>query len=77
MSDAPSTTVPISGDTIRLGQFLKLAGLAETGAHARELLEDDVVTVNGEAEARRGRQLRRGDRVDVDTATGTARATVG
>lgn len=77
MSDVPITTVPVSGDTIRLGQFLKLSGLAESGAHARELLKDGVVTVNGEAEARRGRQLHRGDRVEVDTPTGLARAAVG
>ena len=77
MSDLPITPVPISGDTIRLGQFLKLAGLAESGAHARELLEDAIVTVNGEAEARRGRQLHRGDLVELDTATGLVRAIVG
>jgi ribosome-associated protein len=77
MSDAPITSVPITGDIIRLGQFLKLAGLAESGAHARELLVDNEVTVNGEAEARRGRQLRRGDVVQLDTPQGSARASVG
>jgi len=76
MSDAPITPVPITGDIIRLGQFLKLAGLAESGAHARELLVDNEVTVNGEAEARRGRQLHRGDVVQLDTPQGSARASV-
>ena len=69
--------VPISDDVIRLGQFLKLAGLAESGAHARELLEDGVVSVNGQDETRRGRQLRRGDVVVVEGPTGEASATVG
>jgi ribosome-associated protein len=46
---------------IRLGQLLKLAGLADSGAEARELLLRGEVTVNGEPEARRGRQLHRGD----------------
>lgn len=69
--------VGISDETIRLGQFLKLAGIAESGAHARELLEDDVVTVNGEPEARRGRQLRTGDLVVVDLPAGAARVVVG
>ncbi len=69
--------VPISDDTIRLGQFLKLADLAETGAHARELLVDDAVTVNGEPEQRRGRQLHRGDVVSVDLPTGSRTAVVG
>ena len=71
------TQVPIADDSIRLGQFLKLADLAETGAQARELLDDGAVTVNGEPETRRGRQLVRGDRVDVDLPTGVVSATVG
>ncbi|MDM7832003.1 RNA-binding S4 domain-containing protein [Cellulomonas edaphi] len=70
-------TVPIADDSIRLGQFLKLANLAESGANARELLEDGAVTVNGEPEARRGRQLRRGDEVTLDLPTGAVRVVVG
>lgn len=66
MSTSPIRTVEISDDGIRLGQFLKLADLAEDGSHARELLEDGVVTVNGRAENRRGRQLVDGDVVAVD-----------
>jgi len=77
MTDAPIPTVPISSDIIRLGQFLKLAGLAETGAHARELLEDGAVSVNGEAETRRGRQLRRGDEIELDLPDRVVRAQVG
>ncbi len=63
-------------DPIRLGQFLKLVGLAETGGHAGALLDDGAVTVNGEPETRRGRQLRPGDVVEVDLPTGPQRATV-
>jgi ribosome-associated protein len=58
-------TVEISDDSIRLGQFLKLADLAEDGVHARELLEAGEVEVNGRVEQRRGRQLRDGDVVAV------------
>ena len=46
---------------IRLGQFLKLADLADTGADAKEILEGGQVLVNGEPETRRGRQLAKGD----------------
>ena len=53
--------VPIRGDMIRLGQLLKLAGFADTGADARVLLDLGEVEVNGDAEGRRGRQLRPGD----------------
>ena len=58
--------VAIDGDMIRLGQLLKLAGLAESGGEARELVTEGVVRVNGEVETRRGRQLHRGDVVEVD-----------
>jgi len=71
------TTVPISDDSIRLGQFLKLADLADSGSEARALLDDGAVKVNGEPESRRGRQLVRGDAVEVDLPTGVRRAEVG
>jgi ribosome-associated protein len=57
--------VAIRGDTIRLGQLLKLAGLADSGGDARALLNAGAVAVNGEPEARRGRQLHAGDVVAV------------
>ena len=57
--------IEIRGDTIRLGQLLKLAGIAGSGAEAKALLLETGVTVNGEPEARRGRQLHRGDVVAV------------
>lgn len=69
--------VPIRDDVIRLGQFLKLAGLAESGADARALVEDGAVTVNGASEDRRGRQLVRGDVVAVSLPQGVQAATVG
>ena len=52
--------LPIRGDTIRLGQLLKLAGIAESGADAKLLLAGGEVAVNGEVETRRGRQLHPG-----------------
>jgi ribosome-associated protein len=57
--------VTIRGDVIRLGQLLKLAGIADSGTDAKELLADGAVRVNGEPETRRGRQLRAGDVVDA------------
>jgi ribosome-associated protein len=61
----PILEVPLTEEPIRLGQFLKLAGLAEHGAHAKELLELGEVQVNGRVETRRGAQLRSGDVVAV------------
>jgi ribosome-associated protein len=57
--------IPISGDTIRLGQLLKLAGLVDSGSEVKALLADVPALVNGEPEARRGRQLHTGDSVVI------------
>jgi ribosome-associated protein len=57
--------VPIDGDMIRLGQFLKLADLIDTGGEAKMLIAAGEVTVNGDVDLRRGRQLHRGDVVRV------------
>ena len=56
--------VPVR-DAIRLGQFLKLANLVESGGEAKPLVADGAVSVNGEVETRRGRQLSPGDVVSV------------
>jgi len=62
---ADAFEVPIRDDTIRLGQFLKLASLIESGAEAKEVIADGLVSVNGEVEVRRGRHLNTGDVVEI------------
>ena len=57
--------VPVHGETIRLGQLLKLADLVDSGSDAKQVIADGLVRVNGEVESRRGRQLSAGDVVDV------------
>ncbi|WP_036490426.1 RNA-binding S4 domain-containing protein [Nocardioides sp. CF8] len=57
--------VPIRDEKIRLGQFLKLANLVESGSDAKPVLADGQVSVNGEVELRRGRQLVAGDVVTL------------
>jgi ribosome-associated protein len=58
--------VYIREESIRLGQFLKLADFVEAGSDAKELIRAGEVLVNGEPETRRGRQLRAGDVVELD-----------
>jgi ribosome-associated protein len=58
--------VPIREESIRLGQLLKLAGVADSGSDAKALLAEGLVRVNGEPEERRGRQLRDGDVVAAE-----------
>jgi ribosome-associated protein len=60
-------TIEIAGDMIRLGQLLKLAGTSAAGADAKALIAGGQVSVNGELELRRGRQLHPGDVVSVGT----------
>jgi ribosome-associated protein len=55
--------VRITTDMIRLGQLLKLAGVVDSTGEAKAFLATTAVTVNGEPEDRRGRQLFPGDEV--------------
>jgi len=53
-------------DPIRLDQFLKIAGVAMTGGHAKVLIQSGEVTLNGEIETRRRKKLAVGDVIGVD-----------
>lgn len=56
--------IELSGETIRLGQLLKLTGLVDNGGEAKVRIQGGEVLVNGQVETRRGRQLQQGDRVE-------------
>ena len=58
--------IEIRGNSIRLGQLLKLAGVVDSGAEVKDLLAEGGVTVDGEAEARRGRQIFLGQVVAIE-----------
>ena len=60
-----SREIAIRGDTIRLGQLLKLAGVVGAGGELKAFLAETTILVNGEPDARRGRQLHPGDVVSV------------
>ena len=51
---------------IKLDQFLKLAGVVETGGEAKHLILSGQIMVNGTIETRRGRKLYHNDVVVVD-----------
>ena len=67
--------ISVSG-SIRLGQFLKLAGLVEDGAQARIAIQSGDVTVNGVTETRRGHRLSDRDVVVVVHPSGEIGAVV-
>ncbi len=54
---------------IKLDQFLKWQGIAQTGGEAKIIIQQGMVEVNGEEELRRGRKLVTGDRVTVEGTT--------
>ena len=54
-------TIKLREEYIKLGQALKAAGIAESGVMAKEMIQDGLVTVNGEVDTRRGRKLYGGD----------------
>ncbi len=55
----------VEPDTIKLDQFLKVVGIAQTGGQAKLLIQAGEVKVNGTVETRRGRKLALGDRVST------------
>jgi ribosome-associated protein len=61
----PSTvnSITISEEPIRLGQFLKLANLAQDGLEAKMRIQNGEVWVNGVVEMKRGKKLTHGDQV--------------
>lgn len=55
--------ITLKDEFIKLGQALKAAGLVESGAEAKEVIQKGKVLVNGEVESRRGKKLYAGDLV--------------
>lgn len=60
--------VKIDSEYIKLDQFLKLADVASTGGHAKFLILEGLVKLNGEIEIRRGKKIRPGDIIEVEGA---------
>ena len=58
--------VALKTEYIKLSQFMKFAGIVNTGGEAKILLSEADITVNGEAENRPGRKLYPNDVVIID-----------
>ncbi|MDD6226120.1 MAG: RNA-binding S4 domain-containing protein [bacterium] len=61
--------IKIDEDFIRLDSLLKFSGLAETGGHAKLLVQNGQVMLNGEVCTMRGKKIRKGDKVLYDGVT--------
>lgn len=64
--DQEMATVEVGAAGIRLGQLLKLSGLAGTGGEAKLAVEQGLVLVNGAVDTRRGAHLVPGDVVELE-----------
>ncbi len=58
--------IKIHTEFIRLDDLLKLAGEVATGGHAKFLIQNGEVKLNGETCTMRGKKLRHGDRVEFE-----------
>ena len=58
--------IKIKDDFIKLGQLLKLANLVESGAMAKQAIEEGLVKYNGTVELRRGKKIYPGDIVEFN-----------
>lgn len=59
--------IKIETEFIKLDQFLKWAGVVGSGVEAKDIILNEEVLVNGEIEIRRGKKLRTGDKVEVNS----------
>ena len=58
--------IKLRDEFIKLGQALNAAGFVESGVEAKDVIQEGLVTVNGEVDTRRGRKLYDGDIVNFD-----------
>lgn len=56
----------IKEDFIRLDSAMKLAGIVSTGGHAKTVIQNGEVRVNGEICLARGKKLKSGDKAEFN-----------
>ncbi len=59
-------TFQINGDYIELIGLLKAMGIAETGGHAKAIVEEGLIIRNGEVELRKRAKLIAGDGIELE-----------
>ena len=64
--DEEMEIIKLRDEYIKLGQALKAAGFVESGVDAKFVIQDGVVSVDGEIEVQRGKKLYAGDVVSFD-----------
>lgn len=69
--------INITTEYIKLDQLLKFSSIAESGVMAKDMILDEIVSVNGEICTMRGKKIRSGDIVTVEFEDATVEITVG
>lgn len=57
--------IEINTEYIKLDQFLKWAGIADSGSFAKIMIQSGDITVNGEVARERGKKLHKGDTISI------------
>lgn len=57
--------IKIRTEDIKLDQLLKYANIAETGGHAKILIKNGQVKLNGEIVLQRGKKIKKGDIIEL------------
>ncbi len=58
--------ISIKEDFIRLDSAMKLGDLVVTGGHAKIVIQEGEVKVNGQTCTMRGKKLRKGDKIEFE-----------
>jgi len=62
-------TLRPTDEYIELVKLLKLKQIAQSGGHAKLMIEDGLVKYNGEQEFRKRKKLRAGDIIEIENIT--------
>lgn len=66
VAEKRQVTKKIDTDFIRLDSFLKMCDAVQTGGHAKIVIQEGEVRVNGEICTQRGKKLRPGDKAEFE-----------
>lgn len=58
--------IKIETDFIKLDQFLKYASIVQTGGEAKMMIQDGIISLNGEVVIQRGKKIRKGDIIEIE-----------
>lgn len=61
-----NTEFKIEGEYIELVALLKALGIAETGGHAKHIVDSGIIYRNGSIETRRRAKLVSGDKIQIE-----------